>query len=151
MASRSERRRIRRQKLQSTGLFTPREISRRIDWSDSRINASIAGKYAAANRAFERAVEELKLEPDATEEIQYRKIRGSKLTRQTQFKAWSKSKNFPSDVQKEIDDYNDEVGLSIRGKDGKTNASYGYRRFYHRWVNGETTNRARVKAERGGS
>lgn len=149
--SKATRRAERVAKLKASGLFSPSEIARRRDWSDARVSRAVGSKKASFARTKRQETARVSAPSPTSRNVPTRKVGTSRITRLAQFRAWSVVRKFPSDYQQKIDQYNDEAGLSRRDKNGHTIASYGYRRFYNEFVNGYSTDRARRRAERGGS
>lgn len=68
--------------------------------------------------------------------------RETQSRRRRNFQRWSqRNVGFPTDVLRRVQSINTSAGLDIH-------SSYGYRVFYHRYVNGESPVEAQLRAER---
>lgn len=148
MASdRQERRKERRRLLRQLG-YSPAEADRLRDWSGQRIETNIS--------TVERRLARVPVE-DRSENVQQRlrairdhkrqrridpaKTRGrleSRSERIRNFSEWSRIKQFPPDVQAKII----EINKRARKRPFAFN-SYGYRIYYHMYINRETEPTAR--------
>ena len=68
-------------------------------------------------------------------------VRVSPQARLNQFRRWSRNQQFPNDVQEWIERHNLQSGRDI-------NDSFGYRLFYHRYVEDLSAVEAFITAER---
>lgn len=145
----TELRKSRYSELRSIG-YSPKEARRLRDWQGSRTQEHIIDRRATleATPYSRRTKEQQSLlknirayhakqakEPERIVSISTRK------DRLNQFRKWSKERNFPSTTQQWI----------IRENQARHKpplASYGFRMFYHRYVNGVGSIEARRLIER---
>lgn len=141
-------RKARYRQLRELG-FSRKEATKLRDRKGERIERSIRGKETYLRRVPDTLRTE-KQQSDYQRIGEYRKqkqsdqrlIRESREERLANFANWSsKHIGFPDSILAEIVQYNEDAGeLEF--------AAYGFRKFYHKYVNGKTDKQAEALVER---
>lgn len=121
--------------------YTPREAYKRRDWKTIRVEHSIRSKESYLRRKETLTPQQIlqlnNLSKHRTQQWERQRAvqiattvtpLKTKADRWLDFSRWSKRKQFPASFQQIIDEYNINNGLDIHN-------SFGYRVFYHRYVN----------------
>ncbi len=142
--SRPTRRKSRYSELRALG-FSPKEARRLRDVGDER---RIIVKEQAVARiesipARRRTQQERQLRRNITREqrVSVPTERLSQSARLNRFRRWSRDKQFPSEIQEWVERQNQTSGRDI-------NDSFGYRLFFHRFVEDMSAVEAFITTER---